>query len=163
MAAVTHVEDVGVEMMNRVILSNMSDTCPLCIEVVQQFVVTIVVALEHGFDEDGDWIQRELDGDVKENRRKRRLVNMMPGFKDAKGRAEWEAGHLRSEKRIYSEFKLMDSKTRHAVLYAFGARFGKDKATIDGLLASEAVELGYEPQSAPSRGEMSAAGSSRVA
>ncbi|KAH6967803.1 hypothetical protein BKA56DRAFT_622672 [Ilyonectria sp. MPI-CAGE-AT-0026] len=163
MAAVAHIEDVGVETMNRVILSQMSDTCPPSIEAVQQLVVTIVVALEQGFDEDGDWIQRELDGDVKENRRKRRFMNMVPGFKDAKARAEWEAGQLRVEKRIYSEFKRMDSKTRHAVLYAFGARFGKDKATIDGLLASEAVELGYEPQSAPSRGETSAAGSSRVA
>lgn len=164
MAAVAHIEDVGVDEMNRVILSKLIDTCPCSIKAVLEFVITAVVALDHGFDEDGDWIQKELDEGVKENRRKKRFMNMVPGFfKDSKARADWEAGQLHVEKRIYPEFKRLDSKTRRAALYALGERCGKDKATIDALLATEAVELGFQPQSAPSRGETGAAGSSRVA
>ncbi|KAH7007055.1 hypothetical protein EDB80DRAFT_684305 [Ilyonectria destructans] len=144
MATVMHVEDVGVEILNQVILGPMRCTCSPCIEEVLQIVVTFVVALEHGFDEEGDWVQKDLDSEGKDIRLRQRIVRMLPGCKDAKRLAESDAAFLRFEKHIYSTFKSIDSAKRRAVLYALGARCGKDKATINGLLATEAERLGCQ-------------------
>lgn len=143
MSTSLHVENVGSEILDREILGPMGCTCCSCIDEMQQFVVTVVVALEHGFDKDNDWLQKDLDSEGRELRLKQRVVNMLPGCKDVKWRAESKAGILRLEKQIYSRFKSFDSTKRRAVLCAFGARYDMDKATIDRFLATEAERLGY--------------------
>ncbi|KAF7543474.1 hypothetical protein G7Z17_g10717 [Cylindrodendrum hubeiense] len=104
------------------------------------FLLPIILVLEQGFDKDDDWIQQYLDADGRKLRRKQRVVNMLPGCKNTKGRVEYQVAYSRHLREVYSKLKAFDAAKLRAVLYGFGARFRLSRDTIDGLLADKIEE-----------------------